>query len=137
MQKHYETFIIITPLLTEEQMKEVAGKFRGYLESNQAVVTNEEHWGLKKLAYPINKKSTGFYYLLEFQAEPTLIDRLEIEYRRDERIMRYLTTSLDKYALEYNERRKRGEFKGKRKDMANQDGDSKVSIVSPSIESEI
>jgi small subunit ribosomal protein S6 len=137
MQKHYETFIIITPLLTEEQMKEVAGKFRGYLESNQAVVTNEEHWGLKKLAYPINKKSTGFYYLLEFQAEPTLIDRLEIEYRRDERIMRYLTTSLDKYALEYNERRKRGEFKGKRKDMANQDGDAKVSIVSPSIESEI
>ena len=107
------------------------------MESNQAVVTNEEHWGLKKLAYPINKKSTGFYYLLEFQAEPTLIDRLEIEYRRDERIMRYLTTSLDKYALEYNERRKRGEFKGKRKDMANQDGDAKVSIVSPSIESEI
>ena len=113
--QQYETMFIITPLLTEEQMKEVAGKFRDYLTSNQAEVVHEENWGLRKLAYPIKKKSTGFYHLIEFKADPTLIERLEIEYKRDERIMRFMTINLDKYAVEFNERRKRGEFNKERK----------------------
>jgi small subunit ribosomal protein S6 len=108
--KQYETIMIITPLLTEEQMKETAGKFRDYLTSNQAEVLHEENWGLRKLAYPIKKKSTGFYYLMEFKADPALIQRFEIEYKRDERILRFLTLSLDKHAIEFNERRRRGDF---------------------------
>jgi small subunit ribosomal protein S6 len=106
---------IISPLLTEDQMKEVAGKFRDYLTSNQAEIVHEENWGLRKLAYPIKKKSTGFYHLIEFKADPTLIQRLEIEYKRDERIMRFLTLAQDKYAIEFSERRKKGEFKRERK----------------------
>lgn len=113
--QQYETIFIITPLLTEEQMKEVAGKFRDYLTNNQAEIVHEENWGLRKLAYPIKKKSTGFYHLIEFTADPTLIERLEIEYKRDERIMRFLTIAQDKYAMEFSERRKKGEFKRERK----------------------
>lgn len=101
----------MTPLLTEEQMKEVAGKFRDFLTSNQAEILHEENWGLRKLAYPIKKKSTGFYNLMEFKADPSLIQRLEIEFKRDERIMRFLTLALDKHAIEFNERRRRGEFR--------------------------
>ncbi|MCX6352414.1 MAG: 30S ribosomal protein S6 [Bacteroidetes bacterium] len=108
--KQYETIFIVTPLLTEEQMKEVAGKYRDYLSSNQAEIVHEESWGLMKLAYPIKKKSTGFYYLIEFRANPDLINKLEIEYKRDERIMRFLTIYQDKYAIEFSERRKRGDF---------------------------
>lgn len=107
----YETIFIMTPLLTEEQMKDVAGKFRDYLTSNQAEVLHEENWGLRKLAYPIKKKSTGFYHLIEFKANPELIRKLEIEYRRDERIMRFLTVVEDKHAILFNERRRRGEFR--------------------------
>ena len=67
-------------------------------------VINEEHWGLKKLAYPIQHKNTGFYHLLEFKSEPSLISKLETELRRDEKVMRCLTVSIDKHALVYNER---------------------------------
>ena len=121
--QQYETMFIITPLLTEEQMKEVAGKFRDYLTSNQAEVVHEENWGLRKLAYPIAKKSTGFYHLIEFKADPTLIERLEIEYKRDERIMRFMTLHLDKYAIEFSERRRKGEFNKERKPKPSRDAE--------------
>jgi small subunit ribosomal protein S6 len=111
MQTQYETIIIITPLLTEDQMKEVSAKFRDYLTSNQAEIVHEESWGLRKLAYPIKKKSTGFYTLIEFKSDPSLIQRLEIEYKRDERVLRFLTVAQNKHAIAFNERRKRGEFK--------------------------
>jgi small subunit ribosomal protein S6 len=121
---NYETIIIITPLLTEEQMKEVAGKFRDYLTNNQAEIVHEENWGLRKLAYPIKKKSTGFYNLIEFKANPELINRLEIEYRRDDRIMRFLTVAHDKHGVEFNQRRARGEFnRAERKERKPVDAD--------------
>ncbi len=103
---HYETVFILTPVLSDVQMKEAVEKFRGFLESNGAKIVNEEMWGLRKLAYPIQKKSTGFYNLLEFEADPTLIKKLDIAYRRDERILRFLTFRLDKYAVEYAEKRR-------------------------------
>jgi small subunit ribosomal protein S6 len=110
----YETVFIITPLLTEEQVREVGEKFRNFLTENGASLVNEENWGLRKLAYPIEKKSTGFYHLFEMDAEPDLVQRLEIEYRRDERILRFLIVKLDKYAIEFNERRRKGEFRKKK-----------------------
>ena len=103
---HYETVFILTPVLSVEQMKEAVAKFKKLLTDNGAEILNEEAWGLKKMAYAIDKKSTGFYCLLEFKAEPTIVNTLEIGYRRDERIIRFITVKLDKYAAEYAIKRK-------------------------------
>ncbi|MEM0938286.1 MAG: 30S ribosomal protein S6 [Bacteroidota bacterium] len=114
--KNYETVFILTPVLSESQMKDTVGKFKGILTENGAEIINEENWGLRKLAYPIQHKTTGFYQLFEFLANPELIAKLETEYRRDEAVMRFLTTSLDKHAIAYNERRKKGAFNKKKED---------------------
>ena len=87
-------------------MKETVAKFKKLLADNGAEILNEEAWGLKKMAYAIQKKSTGFYCLLEFKAEPSVIDRLETGYRRDERVIRYMTVKLDKHAVAYAEKRR-------------------------------
>ncbi len=102
----YETVFILTPVLSDEQMKETVAKFKSLLTDNGAEILNEETWGLKKMAYAIQKKSTGFYCLLEFKAEPTIVKKLETGYRRDEKVIRYITVKLDKYAVEYAEKRK-------------------------------
>ena len=102
----YETVFILTPVLSDVQMKEAVEKFKGILAADGAEIINEENWGMKKLAYQIEKKSTGFYQLLEFKAEPTVIDKLELNFRRDERVIRYITVKLDKYAAEYAAKRK-------------------------------
>ena len=102
----YETVFILTPVLSDEQMKEAVEKFKDVLVSTGAEIINEENWGLKKLAYPIEKKSTGFYVLVEFKAAPEAIKTLEIAYRRDERVLRYLTVALDKNAVAYAEHRR-------------------------------
>jgi small subunit ribosomal protein S6 len=106
MTNQYETVFIATPVLSENQMKEAVEKFKNIITGNGGEIINEENWGLRKLAYPIQKKSTGFYYLLEFKSAGTLVQTLETEYKRDERIIRFLTVKLDKYAAEYSERRK-------------------------------
>ncbi|MBP1531695.1 MAG: 30S ribosomal protein S6 [Bacteroidaceae bacterium] len=102
----YETVFILTPVLSDDQMKETVNKFKGLLVDNGAEMLNEELWGLKKLAYPIQKKSTGFYVLFEFKAEPTLIKKLETQFRRDEKVIRFQTVKLEKYAIEYAEKRR-------------------------------
>lgn len=103
---HYETVFILTPVLSDAQMKEAVEKFKNLLVQEGAEIVNEENWGLKKLAYPIAKKSTGFYSLLQFNAEPSVIEKLELNYRRDERVLRFLTFAMDKYAAEYAAKRK-------------------------------
>ncbi len=115
--KNYETVFILNPVLSEEQAKDTVEKFVKVLKKGKAEILNTENWGLKRLAYPINKKSTGFYNLIEFAAETSLINTLETEYRRDESVMRFLTTALDKHATAYNERRRKGEFKNKAKNV--------------------
>ncbi len=106
MLKNYETVFIATPVLSEAQMKETAAKYLNLIKENNGTVVNDEDWGLKKLAYPIQKKTSGFYHLIEFQAEPAFIDKLETQYRRDERIIRFLTFALDKDAVAYAEKRR-------------------------------
>lgn len=96
----------MTPVLSEDQMKETVKKFRNFLTEKGAEIIHEENWGLRKLAYPIQKKSTGFYQLIEFKAEPDVIKPLEVQYRRDERIIRFLTVVLDKHAIAYNEKKR-------------------------------
>ena len=106
MLKNYETVFIMTPVLSDEQMKEAVGKFQKLLKDKGAEIVHEDHWGLRKLAYPIQKKTSGFYHLIEFKAEPKVIEKLEINYRRDERVIRFLTFRMDKYAAEYAAKRR-------------------------------
>ena len=90
----YETVFILTPVLSDVQMKEAADKF------------STEDWGLKALAYPIQKKTSGFYQMVEFKADPTVIAKFELQMRRDERILRYLTVKNEKHAAAYAEKRR-------------------------------
>ncbi len=106
MLNQYETVFISTPILSDTQMKEAVKKFKKIISDNGGEIIHEENWGLKKLAYPIQKKSTGFYYLIEFKSEGQLIARLETEYRRDEKILRFLTFRMDKYAVAYSDKKK-------------------------------
>jgi small subunit ribosomal protein S6 len=106
MLNHYETVFISTPVLSEAQMKEAVDKFKAVITDNGGEIIQEENWGLKKLAYPIQKKSTGFYYMFEFRATGELIEKLEIQFRRDERIIRFLTMKMDKFAVEYSEKKR-------------------------------
>ena len=106
MMNQYETVFILTPVLSDVQMKKTVEKFKGLLVNLGAEIVNEENWGLKKMAYAIEKKSTGFYSLLEFKAEPTVVEKLEIGFRRDERVIRFLTVKLDKFAAQYAEKRR-------------------------------
>ena len=107
MLNHYETVFIATPVLSENQMKEAVQKFKKVITENEGEIIHEENWGLKKLAYPIQKKSTGFYYLIEFKGEGSLIEKLEVQYRRDERIIRFLTFRMEKYAVKKKKKKRR------------------------------
>ena len=106
--KNYETVFVLTPVLSDIQMKDTVEKFKKILLDNGADIIHDDNWGLRKLAYPIDHKNTGYYQVFEFTAEPGVIATLETEYRRDERLLRFLTTALDKHAVDYNERKRKG-----------------------------
>jgi small subunit ribosomal protein S6 len=106
MVNRYETVFISTPVLSEAQMKEAVEKFKGLIAESGGKLAHEENWGLRKLAYPIQKKSTGFYYLLEYDSEGEFISKLETEFRRDERVIRFLTFKMDRYAVAYAEKKR-------------------------------
>ena len=113
--QQYESVIVLTPLLSDEAAKEVIAKFTKLLRDNGAEIIQEDNWGLKKLAYPIEKKTTGYYHLTEFKAPGELISKLEVEYKRDERVMRFLTVALNKHAVAYNDKKRSGAFSKKAK----------------------
>ena len=103
---HYETVFILNPVLSEDQIKETVKKYEDFLISRGAKMISKEDWGLKKLAYPIQNKKSGFYHLFEYQVDGEAINPLEVEFRRDERFMRYLTVKLDKHAIAWAEKRR-------------------------------
>ncbi len=103
----YETVFILTPVLSDEQMKEAVKKYEDHLTKNGAVIVHREDWGLRKLAYPIQKKSTGFYHLFEYTNDGSVIADLEVQLKRDERVLRFLTVKLDKHAIAYNEKKRK------------------------------
>jgi len=111
MLKQYETVFILTPVLSEAQVRDAVDKFRNVLKDNGATIIHEEDWGLRKLAYPIQKKNTGFYFLFEYSAPGTAIDVLNTEFRRDERVIRELTVVMDKHHIAYSEKRRKGATK--------------------------
>ena len=106
MVNQYETVFIATPVLSEAQMKEAVAKYTQLIRDNGGEVVYEEDWGLRQLAYPIQHKTTGFYYLIEFKADSHFVATLETQYHRDERIIRFLTVALDKDAVAYAEKRR-------------------------------
>jgi small subunit ribosomal protein S6 len=106
--KNYETIFILTPVLNKEQTDEVIQKIRDFLVEKEAKIVHETPIGFKKMAYPIQHKSTGIYHVIEFQANPTVINALETTYKREEKVIRFLTFALDKHAINYNERKRTG-----------------------------
>ena len=103
---HYETVFILNPVLSDTQIKETVQKFEDYLVSRGAEMISKEDWGLKKLAYPIQKKKSGFYHLLDYKVSGESISSFELEFRRDDSVMRYLTVRLDKHAEAWSEKRR-------------------------------
>ena len=103
---HYETVFILNPVLSDEQIKETAKKFEDLLKAKGAKFVNKEDWGLKKLAYPIQNKKSGFYHMFEYQSDGSVVNPLETEFKRDERFMRFLTVKMDKHAISWAERRR-------------------------------
>ena len=106
--RNYETVFILTPVLSEDQVKDTVAKYVSLLKENGAKIVNEEQWGMKKLAYTIQHKNTGFFNLVEFEAAADVVEKVEVEFRRDERILRFLTVGLDKFAVAYNQKRRKG-----------------------------
>ncbi len=106
MINNYETVFILTPVLSEQQIKEAVDKFKDILVKEGSEIVSEDNWGLKKLAYPIQKKSTGFYFQTQFKAEGSVIEKLELNFRRDERVLRFLTFKMDKFAVTYREKKR-------------------------------
>ena len=107
IMNHYETVFILNPVLSEEQIKETVKKYEKFLTSKGAKMIAKEDWGLRKLAYPIQNKKSGFYHLFEYTVDGDVINQLEVEFRRDERFMRYLTVKLDKHAVAWAEKRRK------------------------------
>ena len=120
MLNQYETVFIMTPVLSDEQMKETVKKFENYLVEKGAEIIHQENWGLRKFSYPIAKKTSGFYHLFEFKADSGIIKDFELQYRRDERVMRYLTVLMDKNHIAYSEKR-RNLKKGNNNEEAKED----------------
>ncbi|PDH45764.1 MAG: 30S ribosomal protein S6 [Flavobacteriales bacterium MED-G15] len=104
---HYETVFILNPVLSDIQIEEAVKKYESLLESGKCKMVHKEDWGLKKLAYPIHNKNSGFYHLFQFESDGEVINSLEVEFRRDERVMRFLTVKLDIHAQEWAEKRKK------------------------------
>lgn len=110
MKRHYETVFIFTPVLSQIKVEEAVERVQNFLKEKNAIIEYHESWGLKKLAYSINNKTTGYYELIQFQIDYTkaskkIISDLDLNFKRDEKVIRFLTVKLDKYALVYAKKR--------------------------------
>ena len=105
---NYELMVIFTPVLSEEEFKSTQKKYEALVKDNGGTVMHSNPWGLKSLAYPISKKTTGLYWVMEYSAPTSFNEKLKIQLLRDESVMRHLFTVLDKYAVEYNAKKRGG-----------------------------
>ncbi|HAE35243.1 MAG: 30S ribosomal protein S6 [Chitinophagales bacterium] len=111
----YETVVVLTPVLSDDDVKRTLEGYKELLKNNGAEMVHEELWGLKQLAYPIKKKTTGIYFVMEYKASGEAVAKMEVQFNRDEQVLRYLTIRLDKFSVDYNERKRRGEIGKNRK----------------------
>jgi small subunit ribosomal protein S6 len=105
---NYELMVIFTPVLSEEEFKGIQKKFSDLITDNGGEIVNSNPWGLKSLAYPIQKKTTAIYWVAEFRASSDFNEKLKIQLLRDEQVLRFMFTRLDKYAVEYNNKKRSG-----------------------------
>ena len=105
---NYELMVIFTPVLSNDEYKAAQKKFASFITENGGKMVAENAWGLKSLAYPIRKKTTGLYWVLEYIAPSDFNEKLKIQLLRDESVLRHLGTKLDKYAVEYNQKKRSG-----------------------------
>jgi small subunit ribosomal protein S6 len=105
---NYELMVIFTPVLSEEGYKAAQKKYASLVKEHGGEVVHENPWGLKSLAYPIAKKTTGLYWVMEYRAPSDFNEKLKIQLLRDETVLRQMATRLDKYAVEYNTKKRSG-----------------------------
>jgi small subunit ribosomal protein S6 len=108
VMNNYELMVIFTPVLSDEEFKAAQRKFTTLVTDNGGSIVGENPWGLKSLAYPVQKKTTGLYWVTEFTAPSDFNEKLKIQLLRDESVLRHLLTKLDKYAVEYNNKKRSG-----------------------------
>ena len=105
---NYELMVIFTPVLSDEDFKNEQKKIAGLVTANGGTIVAENPWGLKSLAFPVQKKTTGLYWVLEYTAQSDFNEKLKIQLLRDESVLRHMVTKLDKYAVEYNHKKRSG-----------------------------
>ena len=105
---NYELMVIFTPVLSEEEYKAAQAKFAALVTDNEGEVLHTNPWGLKSLAYPIAKKTTGLYWVMEYKAPTSFNEKLKTQLLRDESVLRHMYTVLDKYAVDYNNKKRSG-----------------------------
>jgi small subunit ribosomal protein S6 len=108
IMNNYELMVIFTPVLSDDDFKAAQKKYTDFVKEQGGVIVHENPWGLKSLAYPIQKKTTGLYWVMEYQAPSTFNEQFKIQMLRDENILRHMFTALDKYAVEYNGKKRSG-----------------------------
>jgi small subunit ribosomal protein S6 len=111
----YELMVIFTPVLSEDDYKTAQKKYAAFIKEHGGSVVHENPWGLKSLAYSVAKKTTGLYWVMEYMAPSNLNEQLKIQLLRDENVLRHMFTALDKYAVEYNAKRRSGVSTGTQK----------------------
>jgi len=120
--KNYEVTFIVDPVLSGDEIKSTAKTYEDMLTTEGANIVHVDHMGLKQLAYPINRRSSGIYFAIEYNGKvEQMIPKIELALRRDERIMRFLTIKLDKYGIKFNEDKRAGKFAKRKKDEAKAD----------------
>ncbi len=116
---NYELMVIFTPILSDEEFKNAQKSYSDLITENGGAIVHSNPWGLKSLAYPVQKKTTGIYWVLEYKADAAFNEKLKIAMLRDEQVMRHMMTKLDKYAVEYNEVKRTGGFKNQKTEVQN------------------
>lgn len=106
--KNFETVFIFTPVFKDSEVKAAVKAYVSFIKEQGAEILEEDLWGLKQLAYPIKKKTTGIYFVTEYRATGEVVDALELKCRRDTNVLRFLTVRLDKYAIKYNDDKRKG-----------------------------
>lgn len=114
----YETIFIMTPILSQEEVKKQIKKYKDFLSSDGSTIVADEHWGLKQLAYPINNMTTGIYHLIHHESDGSKLAEMNVMFQRDEGVLRELTVKQDKYSNDFNDRRRKGEAGPNRKNKA-------------------
>ena len=114
--RNYETTFIVDPVLSGDEIEKTAQTYVYLIKSQGSEIVHVNKWGLRQLAYPINKRSSGVYYTVEFANESgAFVSELELQFKRDEKIMRFLTAKLDKFGVKYNEDKRAGLIGTKKK----------------------